>query len=181
MTLFRDTYRVESARHPTWDYRSPGWYFVTVCTHQRIHFLGTIRHGTVGLSEAGCIVAQEWQRTPQVRPYVVLDAWIIMPNHFHGLIGIRSDSPGVSNGVETPRRGVSTGKTPTLHAHSLGAIIGRIKSVCTKRIRRTVRPDFAWQSRFHDRIVRNKREFYAIRQYIVNNPARWTEDPLHTP
>ena len=181
MALFKDTYRIESARHPTWNYRSPGWYFVTICTHERIHFFGSIRNGIMGLSEAGCVVAEEWQRTPQVRPYVVLDAWVVMPNHFHGLIGIRSDSPGVSPNVETPRRGVSTDKTPTLHAHSLGAIIGQIKSACTKRIRRTGQPDFAWQSRYHDRIVRNKREFHAIRRYIVNNPAQWTQDRLYSP
>ena len=113
MTLYRGTYRVESTRHPDWDYGSPGWYFVTLCTQDRRCFFGTVRGGVVGLSLAGCIVAQEWQRTPQVRAYVVLDAWVVMPNHVHGLIGLRSSKPGP---VETPRYSVaslSTGRRLT--------------------------------------------------------------------
>ncbi len=82
---FKDTYRIETARWPRHDYAAPGWYFVTICTKGRACFFGEVRGGVMGLSEAGCTVAEEWQRTPQVRPYVCLDAWIVMPNHVHGL------------------------------------------------------------------------------------------------
>ncbi|MFB6273090.1 MAG: hypothetical protein ABEL51_09385 [Salinibacter sp.] len=63
-----------------------------------------------------------------------------------------------------------------LHAHSVGAIVGQYKSVCTKRIRAVCRPDFGWQARYYDRILRNHRELEAARRYILRNPARWTED-----
>jgi REP element-mobilizing transposase RayT len=202
MPRFQGTYRVDSARLAGRDYAAPGWYFVTICTKDRACFFGRVRDGVVGLSQAGCIAAQEWQKTPQVRPQVRLDAWVVMPNHVHGLIGITSETPaapgdgdgdrdGTGGGdgnppvvVETPRRGVSTAITPPdtdnqdkpLKPHSVGAIVGQIKSVCTKRIRRTARPDFGWQSRFHDRVVRNDAERRRIRRYIRANPRRWPRD-----
>jgi putative transposase len=127
MTLYRGRYRIESARRPGWNYTTPGWYFVTLCTHRRVCVLGDVRDGRVRLSKIGRIVAEEWQRTPRVRPNVVLDAWVIMPNHLHGIVRIlprtdgAADDAGIGAGVdrarddadvggtvETPRRCVST-------------------------------------------------------------------------
>jgi hypothetical protein len=67
-------YHPDSIRLDGWDYRRSAWYFVTICTTTGVPYFGTVRNGVVGLSAAGCIAAQEWQRTPQVRPYVRLDA-----------------------------------------------------------------------------------------------------------
>lgn len=136
MTLYRGRYRVESARRPGWDYAAPGWYFVTLCTHRRARVLGMVLEGRVRLSEIGRIVADEWRRTPHVRVNVALDAWVIMPDHLHGIIRIlppvdersaddaAARNPDYRDGsdathrdadiapnrnvVETPRRGVST-------------------------------------------------------------------------
>jgi REP element-mobilizing transposase RayT len=209
-------YRSGTLRLDEWDYRRSAWYFVTICTHDRVSYFGTVRNGIVGLSPAGCIASHEWRRTPEIRPYVRLGAWIVMPNHIHGLIGITTESPAHdvvagtdtskrdgsntannadnSDGVDASRRDASTNaKQPKntdentdtndnfrLHAHSLGAIIGQYKSVCTKRIRAACRPDFGWQSRYYDRIVRTRREWTAVRRYIHQNPANWTDD-RHAP
>lgn len=218
-------YCSDTLRLDEWDYRRSAWYFVTICTTDRRPYFGTVRNGIVGLSPAGCIAAQEWRRTPEVRPYVRLEAWIVMPNHMHGLIGITTDSPAhdditgtdtserdgsnatgdVGNpdgvdaswhsgsnssdpaNVDASRRDASTDKNQPestnkfrLRAHSLGAIVGQYKSGCTKRIRATCRPDFGWQSRYYDRIVRNRREWTAIRRYIHHNPTNWTDD-RHAP
>lgn len=177
-------YRSGTIRHSGWDYRRSAWYFVTICTADRRPFFGQVRNGIVGLSRAGCIAAHEWQRTPEVRPYVRLDAWIVMPDHIHGLIGITTESPAYCDahlshyhGVDTSRRDASTDEFSDegtnefrLHAHSLGAIIGQYKSVCTKRIRRNGTPEFEWQSRFYDRIVRTANAFRAARRYILAHP-----------
>lgn len=173
-------YRSGTIRHNEWDYRRSGWYFVTICTEDRWPFFGQVRNGVVGLSVAGCIAAQEWRRTPSVRPYVRLDAWIVMPDHVHGLIGITTESPAYSGELDNHNVGSSRRDEPTggnqstkdfrLHAHSLGAIMCQYKSVCTKRIRRNGMPDFEWQSRFYDRIVRSRDEFRSIRRYIQNHP-----------
>ncbi len=179
MKRFRGKYRIESTRLHGHDYASAGWYHVVLCTRDRMCCLGEVRDGIVGLSDAGMIVAEEWQRTHQVRPYVRLDTWIVMPNYIHGILGITTATPAA---VETPRRGVSTKRlrhVNTLEPHSLGAIIGQCKSISTKRIRRREYADFAWQPRFYDRIIRNDRELQATRRYILDNPLKWHLDQHH--
>jgi REP element-mobilizing transposase RayT len=174
--LFRNKYRIPSARLRGWDYTSAGWYFVTICIKNRVPCLADIVEGTVRLSPIGKIVAEEWQKTAQIRANVVLDAWVIMPNHVHGIIGITGTARG--DVVETPRRGVSTttAASAAWKSGSLGATIGQFKSVCTKRIWAAGFRDFAWQERFYDHIIRDERALNRIRNYIANNPARWELD-----
>jgi len=169
MTVFKGKYRIESTRLSGWDYTSAGWYFVTICTRNSVCSFGDIIDGNMYLSPIGEIVAEEWQKTPHIRPNVMLDEWVTMPNHLHGIIVIAP--------VETARWAVSTTRTPPrLKAGSLGAIIGQIKSVCTKRIWAAGYTGFAWQTRFYDHIIRNETSLNRIRRYIVNNPAKWEED-----
>jgi hypothetical protein len=192
MTYYQGRFRVESARLPGWDYTA-GWYFVTICTLGRRPFLGNVVGGVVHRLPIGDIVADEWRRTADVRPNVTIDAWVVMPDHFHAIIAI--------DDVETPRRGVSTpplerttvdgmgtppGRTPPgcvapdgtrgvsrLHAGSLGAIVGQWKSMVTRRARAVGYTDFAWQPRFYDVIISDRRGLEAIRRYIAANPGRW--------
>ena len=105
MTKFRGQYRVESARLPGWDYASAGWYFVTLCTRDHVCFLGDVVDGRIQLSSLGEIVAEEWQKTPQIRPNVELDEWIVMPNHVHGIIVILPDPVETAGGPSLHRRG----------------------------------------------------------------------------
>ncbi len=104
MSLFQNQYRIESARLQGWDYSRAGLYFITICAHDRAHFFGEISAGEMKLSPIGEIVAEEWQKTPQIRSNVELDAWVVMPNHLHGIVGITHQIPN----VETFRRNVST-------------------------------------------------------------------------
>jgi putative transposase len=134
MPLFKNKYRIESTRLRGWDYTRNGYYFVTICTKNGEHCLGTVCDQQVQLSPIGEIVAEEWQKTPQIRPNVRLDAWVIMPNHLHGILIIDNGAL-----VETARRAVST----TLPSNSLGSIIGQVKAQCTKRIHQAGFPTFA--------------------------------------
>ena len=174
MTKFMDQYRTESTRLPGWDYASAGWYFVTFCTRGHTYFLGEVAQGDMRLSPIGEIVAEEWQKTPQIRPNVMLDEWIIMPNHVHGIVAITGTAAVETAAVETARRAVST--TAQLKPGSLGAIIGQVKSICTKRIWAAGCTDFAWQTRFYDHIIRDEASLHRIRAYIANNPAQWEQD-----
>ncbi|MDH3503539.1 MAG: transposase [Nitrospirota bacterium] len=161
-------YRSQSIRLPWWDYSQAGWYFVTICTDDRQCVLGEIVDGAVSLSPTGLIVEEEWRRTATVRKQVELDEFVVMPNHLHGILVIN-----VGAG-KTSRRDVST--KSRLTAHSLGAIIGQFKSVCTKRIRGAGFPQFAWQARFYEHIIRDESSLGNICQYIVDNPAKWELD-----
>lgn len=155
----------------------------------REFYFGEINNGEMELSEIGGIVADEWCKTEKIRPNIELDEWIIMPNHLHGIVvitGTITENETMITGndttmVETPRRGVSTVPTqppipaptpphPTLKPNSLGSIIGQFKSVTTNKF------TFAWQPRFHDRIIRDQKSLNQIRKYIIENPLKWERD-----
>jgi REP-associated tyrosine transposase len=174
-------YRPQSTRLQGWDYAGNGCYFVTICTRDRLPFLGEIVAGVMNHSPAGEIVAEEWRLTASVRPYVTVDEFIVMPNHLHGILTISDRHPDqrareARSDVETFRRNVSTSAGPRLIAGSLGAIIGQVKSACTKRIRESYISEFGWQSRFYEHIIRDHDELNRIRQYIIENPANWEQD-----
>jgi REP element-mobilizing transposase RayT len=162
-------HRIESARLKDFDYRTNAAYFVTICTRNREHTLGRVEDDQVILSLAGQIVDEEWRRTADVRQEVALDAYIVMPNHVHGIIVVqRGDSfEGIAAPEKTPQRGVST-----LASGSLGAIVNQFKGACTKRIR-GIDIDFGWQPRFWDHVIRGDESLDRIREYIAGNPLKW--------
>lgn len=134
----------QSIRLPGYDYRDGGMYFVTICTQNRKPIFGNVRNNIVGLSDIGCIVAQELQNTEIIRPYVTMDTWIIMPNHIHMIAWIHPlDCPCCRMNINDHGRGVAC-NAPTYYdigsqltgpsSQSLGAIIRGFKSACTKQI-----------------------------------------------
>ncbi len=162
MTLFRDTFRVESARHPTWDYSLPGWYFVTICTRAHRCYFGRIREFRMIPSEVGLTATREWLQIPSHYSNVRLGEFIVMPNHLHGIVVIE-------------RRAAQPEKFPTL-----GTIIGCYKAGVTRWARENVYLDFGWQGRFYDHIIRGSRSLAAIREYIIANPENWFRDEFYS-
>ncbi|HZF07173.1 MAG TPA: transposase [Thermoanaerobaculia bacterium] len=161
---FKARYRIPSARLAGWDYRWAGIYSVTICTRGRACWFGEIKAGQVELSPAGRAVAEEWRKIPRICLQVTLDEWIVMPDHIHGVLVFQGK----------PEKGQSPAEASRLPAQSLGAIISQFKSKSTKRIRRDLgRPDFAWQTRFHDTILRDPDDLERVRAYIRANPSRW--------
>jgi REP element-mobilizing transposase RayT len=151
-----------SIRLKGYDYTQAGAYFVTFCAWQHECLFGEIVDGEMHLNDYGRVVEEEWLRTAEVRPNVDLDAFVIMPNHIHGIIVICIDPVGAS-------RRLAPTNTPTrLVAGSLGAIIGQIKSVTTKRINvlRSMPGQAVWQRNYYERIIRSEAALDNIRQYI---------------
>ncbi|MBL8134586.1 MAG: transposase [Anaerolineae bacterium] len=168
-----------------YDYRHSGLYFVTVCTYLRASLFGVVQNEAVALNWWGRIVEQEWLRSGDVRTGVYLDAYVVMPNHFHGIIGI---ADGARDGSAEPSQTKDTGEDGNkfsakggAKSGSLGAVVGQFKSMATRRIWQTAgaeaRP-LIWQRGFHDHIIRNEEDLSRIRQYVTANPARWREDSL---
>ena len=162
-----------SIRLRGWDYRNNGVYFVTTNTHDRAHLFGQVVNGVMVVSDFGRVVIDEWKRTAKLRPYVRLDAFVVMPDHVHGIIWIANDDD--AGRVEAmprpyPPRGVKSG--------SLGAIVGAFKSAVTRRINgiRDTLGAPVWQRNYYERIIRTQRELNNVRRYIRNNPANWPSD-----
>jgi REP element-mobilizing transposase RayT len=173
---FKNKYRIPSARWRKWDYGANGAYFVTICTAHRERFFGKIADGKMTLSEIGRTAHDYWTQIPEHFPFVVLDAFVIMPNHVHGIIVIDVQTPN----AETPRLGVSALNTETKQWYpgTLGVIINQYKRACTMYARRNGIP-FAWQTRFHDRVIRDNGEHHRIARYINANIENWQDDKLH--
>jgi len=198
----------QSIRLPEHDYRSPGAYFVTVCAAHRRCLFGAVTDGQMIPNDCGIIVAEEWRRTEMVRDRAVVDTFVVMPNHTHGVIIItdppnddpdtnsdRQPSSASDNDAENDRgsRG-SSAMNPYYHddeppnrtfggaiAGSLSTIMRQFKSMVTKRInrRRDTPGASVWQRNFYERVVRTRSELERIRTYIRRNPAQWDEDRVH--
>lgn len=75
-----------SIRLSEYDYSSSGSYFLTLCTYQRECLFGDVVNGAMQLNDFGAIVAEEWEKSAIIRPTLELDAWVVMSNHFHGIV-----------------------------------------------------------------------------------------------
>lgn len=163
-------YRRKTTRLQHYDYSSGGYYFVTICTHEKRCLLGEIDGGKMTLSEIGAIVEGELLKTAEIRKNVEIDSFVIMPNHIHMIVVIsesRTDMPphvGTSNAFSKPI------------SNSISMIINKFKGAVTKSCRGNGYHHFGWQPRFYEHVIRNEKELYAIRQYIENNPKNWEED-----
>jgi len=161
-----NVHRRRSVRLKGYDYASAGVYFVTVCTHERLCVLGTIENGIVVLAEQGRIVQETMLSLGDRFAGLELDAFVIMPNHVHlvvGLVGAQFIAPdGRSDGSRHP---------------SLGEIIRTFKAASTRLIRGAGFEGFGWQRSFYEHVVRNDADLRRIREYVEANPLRWDEDP----
>lgn len=178
---FNHKYRIPSARLQSWDYGSSALYFVTICTKYRDPHFGEIINGEIHLSEIGKIVHSEWFKTFDMRPDMNLemDAFIIMPNHFHAIIFIGENR---FNSGRDAMHCVSTGENIKnkfgRQSKNLASVIRGFKISVTTNARK-INPNFAWQPRFHDHIIRNQNSLHNIQNYIINNPQKWMDDTFY--
>lgn len=162
-----------SIRLKGYDYSQDGAYFVTIVAWQREMLFGEILDGDVVLNDFGKIIQEEWEQTAIVRPNVELGEYVVMPNHFHGILVFINDDAYT---VGATRR-VAPTKT-TLKSGSLGAVMGQFKSIVTKRINRLrgVEGVPVWQRNYYEHIIRNEKEMDRITRYIESNPTQWADD-----
>ena len=185
-TRFKNKYRTESSRLKNWDYGSNAKYFVTICTKNRKPFFGDCENGRMILNDIGKIVELEWLKTFVMRPdmNLFMGEYVIMPNHFHGIVGIGLNEYNGRDAMHCVPT-ISTTTSPATpdptqngfgpQSNNLGSIIRGFKSGVTVRAR-SVNPDFAWQPRFYDHIIRNEKSFDQISEYIIDNPVNWHKD-----
>ena len=180
-----------SVRLKDYDYSQEGAYFVTICAYGRECLFGDIGEGEMVLNGAGEMLRKWWNEIAVKFGDIELDESVIMPNHFHGIVVIvEAALCGRPEINEQPRVGQQsrTGQTtktgqPHRVAPTLGGIVDWFKTMTTNEYIRNVRqnnwPPFngkLWQRNYYEHVIRNDDEMNHIREYIVNNPARWAED-----
>lgn len=163
---------IRACRRPlrlrAYDYASSGAYFVTICTHGRACTLAmpTADGGEMRLTPSGRLASDTWYELPTRFPLMSADTIVVMPNHVHGIVFIRSQT--TDTGI-----GERTSVTPT----SLCAIIGAYKSISARAINAQCGVSGpVWQRSYFERVIRNQYELDATREYIANNPKQWTLD-----
>lgn len=149
-----------SIRLQGYDYSQAGAYFITICTQHRQHFLGEILEREMRLNDAGKMVLQQWENLLQRFSALELDAFVVMPNHVHGILVLNDNSTA-----------------------TVGDIVGAFKSITTNEYIKGVR-QFHWQGfdktfwlrNYYEHIIRNEQALSRIREYIIYNPINWAKD-----
>lgn len=173
MTVYKNRYRVESARYPGWDYSTPGWYFVTTVTHWRRPVFGRVIQGRMHLSECGKIAEHCLLDIPNHYPTVTIDRHVVMPDHVHvifGINGVCGDERGAGK-----RRSVTSCPSHTCAPVSLSEVVRAFKSFSARKINvlRKCPGCALWQTRFWDIIIEDVHTLEIFRRYIQNNPAQY--------
>jgi len=183
-----------------WNYTWNAAYFITISTDKQKYYFGKIKNGKMELSPVGIIADILWHEIPNHSKNVELGAFIVMPNHIHGIIIINNPTQTADNNAQTgnDNNNVQTGHALSLQKdpesksnqkpapigknryqnigkNSLSSIIGGYKSAVTKHANR-LELKFKWQTRFYEHIIRDEKSFENITRYIINNPTKWERD-----
>ena len=194
MTFDPEKHHRRSIRLRNYDYSQPGAYFVTICTYQKQSWFGEIKNGQIYLNQLGKIVADEWLKTCKIRPNFKLDEWVIMPNHFNGIVIINDysgddqslgarDAPLDLGARDAPLDLGARDAPLQQKPNSLSSCIAGFKSAVTKRInllrQNTDTP--IWQRNYYESILRDEKYLAVVREYIINNPKNWPNDRDYLP
>ena len=183
---FLGKYRKQSARAMWHDYDG-GLYFVTICTKDRVHYFGEISENEMHLTEVGQYVVEQIRNVQVHYNYAKIPLWVVMPNHLHAIVIIDGDNIPYKRRVVKTLDGsmVESRRATTLQQRGianmqgwLSVVVGGIKSAVTKFANERRIP-FAWQTRFHDHIVRDTCEMNQIADYIENNVQKWEMDKFY--
>jgi putative transposase len=158
-------------------YQGGYWYFITICTDQSQNMFVAeplrFQNNNFELNKLGKELEKLWQEIPELFSGVVLDEFVIMPNHFHAILGFSEKVFYKNEGKE----------------QSLWDLIGKFKSIFWTRVKQNLRSEQSqwnhkgsatvWQKSFYDHIIRDQKDLARIREYIQNNPLNWHLDSLN--
>ncbi len=172
-----------SIRLKDFDYASGALYFLTICTSARRCIFGRIEDGESHFNKLGQIVEDEWLVSLSLRRYLDLDAYVIMPNHMHGIVAVRAQGGDVPSGVQGARSAPLRGQRMRqgMQAKSLASFVAGFKAAVTRAARQAF-PHLRmpiWQRNYYEHVIRDERDLERIRDYIAANPARWEDDGYH--
>lgn len=176
---FQNKYRIPSARATFHNYNG-GAYFVTICTAGMAHFFGEISNSEINFTEIGLCAVENIENISTHYPYAEIPLYAVMPNHIHLIVFIDNTAHGCGRDVA---RNVST----NIHMSNISpkygtlpTVIRGLKSAITRYANKN-NISFSWQTRFHDRIIRDHHEMNRIAEYIENNVVNWEMDKYYQP
>lgn len=164
-----------SIRLKEYDYAQPGGYFITIVTFQRECLFGEIVNGEMNFNGYGRVADECWRAIPEHFPYIELGAYVVMPNHMHGIIQIVDDHRrGTKYRAPTDR--VRTERFGKPVVGSIPTIVRTYKAAVTRYLGREFNITNIWQRNYYEHVIRNHKEWDRIHRYIEANPSNWAED-----
>lgn len=179
-----------SIRLKDYDYSQSGLYFITICTQNHRCLFGEIADGAMILNDAGQMIHDHWAILPNRFNSIELHEFIVMPNHFHGIVElVVVGAPLVGALVERHQIGQPQGiapPTPPEINPTIGDVVGAFKSLTTNEyiagVKQKSWPTFSkklWQRNYYEHIIRSEQSYLEIAEYIQNNPLKWLEDKYY--
>jgi putative transposase len=154
-----------SIRLKGYNYAQAGAYFITLCVQGKKHLFGEIKENEMICNALGQIAYDTWGNITSNFENIELGAFVIMPNHTHHILIIKSDD----------------------NIKTLGEIVGAYKSLvvhtCLQHIKENdlgIQLGKVWQRNYYEHIIRDERSYDYISNYIVNNPMNWEKDKLRS-
>jgi REP element-mobilizing transposase RayT len=178
---YHNKYRISSARLQNWDYGSNASYFVTIRIQNSKHIFGVIENGEMLLNDIGKKAETCFIDIPIHFPFVEMGPFVVMPDHVHAIITINKTVETQNFAsllrIPEPSKQQSESSKPSYNkfgpqSENLASIIRGYKIGVTK-FAKTIYPEFAWQPRYHDHVIRDIKSFKRIQKYIINNPRKW--------
>ena len=163
-----------SLRLKGYDYSQIGLYFVTICAHDKKCLFGEVAKGEMQINEYGKTIESTWNDLVNHNGGLRLKAFVVMPNHVHGIVEIGGA------GLE-PRAGLEPAPTGGMKSQGLQEIVRQFKTFSAKRINaiRNLPGTPVWQRNYYEHVIRDEDDCTRIIEYITTNPQRWAEDSLH--
>ena len=183
MQFSRDVHHRRSIRLHGFDYSQPGAYFITICTRGREPLFGAVVDGVMVMNDAGMMVEKYWCELPNKFSGIYVGEYVVMPNHFHGIVHIVGallaappiSAPPISASC-IQDAGLDRGAASS--APTLGTIMRRFKSMSAIAVNRSMNREGQplWQRNYYEHIIRHEQAYEAIADYIHHNPQRWQDD-----
>ena len=181
-----------SIRLKGYDYSQAGLYFITICTQDKLHLFGEITNDEMILNDAGITIEKWWNKLKNKFPNIELDEFVVMPNHFHGIIQIINTNP-IPVGADLRVCHDNTGELDVgehikgEHTGSpLHTMIQWFKTMSTNEYIRNVKNNHwtpfnkkLWQRNYYEHIIRNEKSYLHISEYIRTNPFKWLDDKYY--
>ena len=168
MNNFSEKHHRRSLRLSRYDYSQSGAYFVTICIKNSENSLGNIEDNVMVINQFGQVVKDIWHSLDTRYKEVILDEFVIMPNHIHGIIFI--DNPvEIIHELSLPKE---------RRKMLLPKVVGYFKMNSAKLINQlqATQGQSVWQKNYYEHIIRDEVSLTKIREYIVNNPLKWHQD-----
>jgi REP element-mobilizing transposase RayT len=177
-----------SIRMKGYDYAQEGLYFITICCFENRYLFGRIEKGVMVLNEAGSVAERCWEEIPEHFRDVVLHAFVIMPNHVHGIleiVGAKNEKDADGAGAKNDGKNINDAdregakdfsplqKSPS---RTIGSVVRGFKIGVTKWMRQNTGVVNVWHRNYYDIIIRNEQSYDNISNYIVKNPINWRDD-----